>query len=86
MMGFKIVKITWTDASSIDAWQSIKELPETAHPCYSVGFQVKVSKDYYYLANTHTVEDSEQDLLTSGVIMIPKKWVAKYEVLEDNKE
>ncbi len=81
--GYKIVLLTWTDASSIDSWTRVKDLPEEAHPCYSAGFLIKTTKDYYYLANTHTIEDSEQDLLTSGIMMIPKKWVHKMEILRD---
>lgn len=80
---YKVVLLTWTDASSIDSWTKVKDLPETAHPCYTAGFLIKTSKDYYYVANTHTIEDSEQDLLTSGVIMVPKKWTLKLEVLHN---
>ena len=80
---YKVLKISWTDASSIDAWTKVKDLPENAHPCYSVGFLIKQTKLYYYLANTHTREDEENDLLTSGIIMIPKKWVIKIEVLQE---
>lgn len=80
---YRIVLLTWTDASSIDSWTKVKDLPEQAHPCFSAGFLIKTSKDYYYLANTHTIEDSEQDLLTSGIMMIPRKWVKEFTVLKE---
>lgn len=80
---YKVVKITWTDASGIDQWTKVKDLPDTSVPCYSVGFLIKTTRQYYFLANTHTRDDEEDELMTSGVIMIPKKWAVKMEVLEE---
>lgn len=74
---FKVVKILWTDAVSIGEWKSLAELPENASPCCSIGILVKTTRDYYYVANTISKDATETEIMSNGVMMIPKKWVLK---------
>lgn len=80
---YKIVLIEWVDAVSVDSWTSIKELPDEMQPCYTAGFLIRQNKNSYYVANTHTIHDTEEELLASGTMIIPKKWVKRIEVLKD---
>jgi hypothetical protein len=72
---FKAIRLEWTDATGIDEWMNVKDLPDHAHPCISIGFVVKQTRDYFYLANTVSKSESADEVMSSGVIMIPKKWV-----------
>ena len=76
---FKVVKVVWTDAASLDEWQTVKDLPKEAVPCITIGFLVKTTKQYYYIANTFTTYETVDELMTTGVMMIPKKWVTSFE-------
>ncbi len=80
---YKVVKVLWADATSIDSWEHIADLPEDDYPCLTIGILVKTTKIYYYIANTigyHTQD--ENSMLSTGVILIPRKWVLDMSVLE----
>lgn len=79
---FKVVKVVWTDAASIDEWKSVDDLPKVAVPCITVGFLVKTTRQYYYIANTFTTYETVDELMTTGVIMIPRKWVTSFKEIQ----
>lgn len=80
---YPIVLIQWIDAVSVDAWTSVADMPDEMMPCYTAGFLIRENRNSYYVANTHTIHDTEEELLASGTMIIPKKWVQKVEYLRD---
>lgn len=76
---FKVVKIVWTDAMAINEWKTIQELDAEAHkdtaPCTSIGFLIKTTRQWYYVANTVSSGETEEEIVSNGIMMIPRKWV-----------
>jgi hypothetical protein len=79
---FKVVKIVWADAMSIGEWKTVAELKkdEAADhaPCTSIGFLIKTTKQFYYVANTVSSGDTEEEIVSNGIMMIPRKWVVSF--------
>lgn len=82
---FKVVKIVWTDALAIGEWKTQKDLEADSEkdsaPCISIGFLIKSNKQFYYVANTISSGDTQEDIMSNGIMMIPKKWVTSFDVL-----
>lgn len=80
---FPVVKIRWTDATVINDWKTKAELTseekEDAAPCTSIGFLIKTTKQFFYVANTVTSGETEDEILSNGIILIPRKWVVSKE-------
>lgn len=80
---FPVVRILWTDATVINDWKTKAELThdekEDAAPCTSIGFLIKTTKQFYYVANTVTSGETEDEILSNGIILIPRKWVVSKE-------
>jgi hypothetical protein len=80
---FPVVKIIWTDATVINDWKTKADLEkdekEDAAPCTSIGFLIKTTKQFYYVANTVTSGETEDEILSNGIILIPRKWVVSKE-------
>lgn len=76
---FKVVLIKWTDATVINSWKTAEELKkeekEDSSPCTSIGFLIKTTKQFFYVANTVTSGETEDEILSNGIILIPRKWV-----------
>ena len=76
---FKVVKIVWTDAMAINEWKTVKELQKDeaadSAPCISIGFLIKTTKQFYYVANTVSSGETEDEIVSNGIMMIPRKWV-----------
>lgn len=82
---FKVVKIVWTDAMAINEWKTVDELTkdekEDEQPCISIGFLIKTTKKSYYVANTISSGETEDEIVSNGIMMIPRKWVTEVETL-----
>lgn len=81
---FPIVRVVWTDAMAINEWKTLEELKkdegEDKAPCVSVGFLVKKTREFYYVANTITSgAKTIDDILMNAIMMIPRKWVKSIE-------
>lgn len=65
---FKLVEITWDDASTDDGWAAA---PENLEPqlATTVGFVVRETKDHILIASTYDENH------TNGRIQIPKKMI-----------
>jgi hypothetical protein len=83
---FKVVRITWVDAMAINEWKTASELKKDeqsdAAPCVSIGFLIKTTKQFYYVANTVSAGETEEEIVSNGIMMIPKKWVKSFTELE----
>ena len=83
---FKVVKIVWTDAMAMNEWKTISELDKEhekdSAPCTSIGFLIKTTKQFFYVANTISGGDTEDDIVSNGIMMIPRKWVISKEEIE----
>ena len=82
---FPVVKILWTDATVINDWKTKADLAndekEDTAPCTSIGFLIKTTKQFYYVANTVTSGETEDEILSNGIILIPRKWVVSKQEL-----
>ncbi len=77
MNKFKVVKIEWIDAVATNEWKTIKELEKEEHddtePCSTIGYLIRSTRTYYYVASTITNTGTE--VLANSIMMIPRKWV-----------
>ena len=80
---FPIVKIVWTDAQVINEWKTVGELSKEAEkdsaPCTSVGFLIKKNRQFYWVANTVSSGETEEEIVSNGIMMIPRKWVVSFD-------
>lgn len=76
---FPVVKVVWTDAMAINEWKTVSELTKEhakdSEPCISIGFLIKKTKQFFYVANTVSSGDTEEEIVSNGIMMIPRKWV-----------
>ena len=83
---FKVVKIIWTDAMSINEWKTVAELKKDeaadSAPCISIGFLIKTTKQFYYVANTVSSGETEEEIVSNGIMMIPRKWVKQLQEID----
>ena len=76
---FKIIKVVWVDAVSIDAWTDIDEvLADSPHVIHSVGFLIKETDVAFYLALNH---DQEAKTISCSMIIPKSTIVSPVEVL-----
>lgn len=82
---FPVVRIKWIDAQVTNDWKTHadleKEQSADESPCISVGFLIKTTKQFFYVANTVTSGETEDEILSNGIILIPRKWVLSKEEL-----
>ena len=80
---FPVVKVTWTDAMAINEWKTTAELEREkaadSAPCVSIGFLIKKTRQFFYVANTVSSGESEEEIVSNGIMMIPRKWVVSFE-------
>lgn len=74
----KAVKITWIDAGSTASWSGVEELTDPGL-CYTLGYLVKETDDFYHVSATIGLDDEKQ-LVVNSTQSIPKAWVK--EILE----
>ncbi len=83
---FPVVRIKWTDATVINDWKTKDDLKrdekEDMAPCTSIGFLIKTTKQFFYVANTVTSGETEDEILSNGIILIPRKWVVSKEEIQ----
>lgn len=83
---FPVVRIIWTDAMVINEWKTKQELEadqeKDAAPCTTVGFLIRTTKQFYYVANTVSSGESEDEIVSNGIILIPRKWVKSKEEIK----
>lgn len=83
---FKVVKIVWTDAMAVNEWKTLQELKTEEStdelPCTSIGFLIKTTRQFFYVANTISSGETEEEIVSNGIMMIPRKWVISFDVLE----
>jgi len=79
---FPAVKIVWVDAAVINEWKTVAELTKDevadAAPCTTIGFLIKKNRKFYYVANTVSSGETEDEIVSNGIILIPKKWVSSF--------
>lgn len=75
---FPVVKVIWVDAVSTNEWKTIpdlkKEEKSDTEPCTTIGFLVRKTRYYFYVANTVSNVNAGEPLV-NGIMMIPRKWV-----------
>jgi len=85
---FPVVKVVWTDAMAINEWKTISELKADekadSAPCYTIGFLIKSTKQFYYIANTITSGETEEEIVSNGIMLVPRKWVVSKVTLDIN--
>lgn len=88
-----LIKLVWADAMAIGEWKSIEELTKEhakdAAPCTTVGFLIKKTREWYYVASTITDGETTEEIMSNGIMMIPRKWVlskVELELGEDNAD
>jgi len=81
---FPVVRVVWVDAVATNEWKTIADLDKEAHadtePCITIGFLIKKSRTYYWIASTITNTGTEA--LVNSIMMIPRKWVESFTELE----
>lgn len=82
---YKTVQVTWTDAAMLGEWKGVADLPDDATPCITIGFLVKTTKQYFYVASTVSNDMEEQEALANGVMLIPRNWVTDFTELDLDK-
>lgn len=69
----------------VNEWKTMADLKkdedEDAQPCHTIGFLIKKNRQFYYVANTITSGESEEEILSNGIILIPRKWVKTFKEL-----
>jgi hypothetical protein len=71
---YKIVRLTWQDPTSIDAWDSIDDvLAYDAHTIVTVGQLIGETENYFITAQNVDVSGGE----VSCTMIIPKKCLIK---------
>jgi len=83
---FPVVRIKWIDAQVTNEWKTKADLKkeelEDSAPCISIGFLIKTTRQFFYVANTVTSGETEDEILSNGIILIPRKWVVSKEEIE----
>lgn len=79
----KIVKVTWIDAESHNEWVEVKDLVDPSI-CTTVGFLVKETEEFYYIAATVSLEG--EAIHTNNRILIPKVWIKEFTEIKDAKK
>lgn len=79
-MDIKVVRIVWIDAESHNDWMEVKDL-EDPSLCTTIGFLIKETEGFYYVAATISVEG--EALHTNNRILIPKVWIKEFTEIKD---
>lgn len=73
---YKLVKVTWLDAQSHDAWSSAEDVDESIPECVTVGYLIHSDKIKLGIAGTLGMDDQ-----VCCVMQVPVGMVLKVEYL-----
>ena len=76
---FKLYRVDWIDASSESGWKKLDNIDTSHIYIHTVGWLIKETKDYLFLAQNLSSSYSYNDIM-----MIPKGWKVRKRIIPNN--
>lgn len=77
---YNLFRIDWIDAASNSKWQDLDDISFSHYKVNSIGWLIKETKDYYFIAQNLSCQYQ-----CSDIMQIPTKWIVKKTKIRGNQ-